>query len=284
MSTVVLRAEDKASRQYWDRGYDQSVGKAPFDPHNRELRAFWKRGLHQYFVEVLGGPEAGRSLLEVGCGDSRMLPYFAKEFGLIVDGIDYSEPGCNKARSNLAEEHVSGNIIYADLFSPPVELLHTYDVIFSFGVVEHFLDTARCLRAFKELLKPGGLVITIVPNMAGLIGTCQRIVDRKVFDIHVVLDREALAKAHTDAGFRVMRCEYLLFINFGLLNINSARAGTAGYRARLAILSAFKAVTAASWALESAFRPGRANRFTSPYVVCAATCDLYENSAEGNQR
>src|SRR5689334_3068852 len=42
-----------------------------------------------------------KNLLEVGCGSSGWLPYFAKKYNLEVSGIDYSEIGCKLAEENL---------------------------------------------------------------------------------------------------------------------------------------------------------------------------------------
>lgn len=52
--------------------------------------------------------------LEIGCARSRWLPYFAKEFGFEVSGIDYSEVGSQQATQILFNEGVQGNIVFAD--------------------------------------------------------------------------------------------------------------------------------------------------------------------------
>jgi SAM-dependent methyltransferase len=55
---------------------------------------------------------------------------------------------------------VPGEIVCADLFAPPPHLLAQFDVVVSFGVVEHFDDTAACVAACARLVKPGGLMVT----------------------------------------------------------------------------------------------------------------------------
>lgn len=55
-------------------------------------------------------------------------------------------------------------------FSPPASMLGKFDVVVTFGVVEHFIDTRACLDAMSQFLKPGGLLVTSIPNLAGWIG------------------------------------------------------------------------------------------------------------------
>jgi len=86
-----------------------------------------------------------------------MAPYFAKEFGFKVYGIDYSEIGCKQAREVLSNTGVEGNVICAIFFSPPENLIDAFDVVVSFGVVEHFEDTAG-IAAFSRFLKPNGIL------------------------------------------------------------------------------------------------------------------------------
>lgn len=212
----------------------------------------------------------GRELLECGCGGSVLLPYFAKEFGFRVSGVDYSEAGCRLARRVLQEANVEGEIICADFFSPPKELCGRFDVVVSFGVAEHFTNTASCIVAFGRLLRPGGLLITSVPNMAGPIGGLQKVFSRAVFDKHVVLNAESLRRAHETAGLEIKKCDYFLFLNLGVLNINEIERGTVEYAVKRAGLQALRALTAAVWILEEAFGSFRPNRVTSPYIVCRA--------------
>jgi hypothetical protein len=93
------------------------------------------------------------------------------------------------------------------------------------GVVEHFVDTSRCVAACSRFLKPGGVIITMIPNMRGMLGWLQKRIDRQIFDGHVALDPTQLAAAHRDAG--LIECEgfYYLVLNLGVLN--SARASVA---------------------------------------------------------
>jgi SAM-dependent methyltransferase len=162
---------------------------------------------------------------------------------------------------------VDGAVVCADLFTPPPELLGTFDIVVSFGVVEHFRDTPSALASFAGFLKPGGLMITSIPNLTGLLGWIQKRLGRAIYEIHVPLDKEALAAAHRRAGLNVRSCFYFMSANFSILNFSDWPGGL-GYRAAVKLKSA---VSLFVWALESKGFRIRPNKFTSPYVICLAT-------------
>jgi 2-polyprenyl-3-methyl-5-hydroxy-6-metoxy-1,4-benzoquinol methylase len=49
-------------------------------------------------------------------------------------------------------------------------MVSAFDVVISFGLVEHFEDTDACLKAINKFLAPKGLLITFIPNMVGFTG------------------------------------------------------------------------------------------------------------------
>lgn len=262
---------DKAGQDYWDRGYVEGGGAArAFDPHRGRPRDFWKQKFHEYFQFAFAGMDTrGRRLIEVGAGGSTILPYLGREFGFQLVGLDYSKAGCALAARNLEREGVPGEVVCADLFDPPANERERSDVVVSFGVVEHFTDPADCVRACAHLLKPGGLMITTVPNMAGLVGRLQRLLDPAVYEKHVPLSAERLAAAHERAGMVVLDARYVLFAHLGVVNVNEARPGI-GRVVRTAALGLLKAATGALWVLEQRFGALPPNSLTSPYAFCLA--------------
>ena len=264
---------DKAGQQYWERGYQAAAsgtGTRGFDPHRGQARDFWKRQFHEYFQFAFSGIETiGQRLVEVGAGGSTILPYFGREFGFHVVGLDYSAAGCALVEQNLLREGVTGEVVCADIFQPPVGEIGRADVVVSFGVVEHFSDPAECVLACSALLKPGGLMITTVPNMAGFVGLLQRTLDRDVFEKHVALNADRLRSAHERAGMTVLDTRYVLFAHLGVVNINETKPGV-GRRVRAIALALLKGVTGALWFLEQRLAALPANAVTSPYVFCLA--------------
>jgi SAM-dependent methyltransferase len=258
---------DKASPEYWSRLWAEGPPPRPIDPGGRTPKNYVNRRFHAYFRRAFSGLEtAGACLLELGCARSAWLPYFHREFGFHITGLDYSEIGCAQARAVLAAAGVSGEVVYADLFAPPPAMLEKFDVVVSFGLVEHFSDTAAALGACARFLKPGGMMITTVPNLSGWLGAMQRRLDRAVYDIHLPLDREQLAEAHKAAGLDPIACDYFMFANWQVINVQRFR----GHLARLAFKIAAAAPSRAIWFVESLLGDLPSNPKTSPYIIAYA--------------
>jgi 2-polyprenyl-3-methyl-5-hydroxy-6-metoxy-1,4-benzoquinol methylase len=106
---------------------------------------------------------AGRRVLDAGCGEgfgtSTLAPIAAE-----VVGVDYSQDAveecrrlwCGPSRPNLRFERV-------DLTNPG-DFRERFDVVFSFQVLEHIHDSQSFLRALRERLAPGGVLVLTTPN------------------------------------------------------------------------------------------------------------------------
>ena len=243
------------------------------DPHRAQRSSYADRRLHELLRQELSRAAArpGARLLEVGCARSRWLPYFASELGFAVTGLDYSEIGCEQERALLAAAGVGGEVVCADVFSPPKELLGSFDGVVSFGVVEHFEDTAAILAAIARLARPGGVVVTQIPNFSGLLAPLMRALNRRVYDTHVPLSAAALRQAHERAGLRVTSCGYFLSTGFGVLNnLSGLDPADRATRVRAGGLKLLRGASRAVWALEEATRPLPATGALAPYIVCTA--------------
>ena len=172
---------------------------------------------HRFFAAALAGRSG--SLLEVGCGSSQWMAYFARNFGYHVSGIDYSPLGCSQASEILRKAGVSGEVSCRDALSENYDLWERFDVVISLGLIEHFADTAEIARSLTRYVKPGGLLISTSPNMAGILGFAQRVLNRPVYEGHVPFTLEQLAEAHRRAGLVVERADYLGGLDFHGLNL-----------------------------------------------------------------
>jgi 2-polyprenyl-3-methyl-5-hydroxy-6-metoxy-1,4-benzoquinol methylase len=259
---------DKARREHWERVWLIGGLPAPFDPASRSLNDHPARVFDRFVSETFERARvpAGASLIELGCGRSVYLPYFARRFGLAVAGIDYSETGCDQARALLARDGVAGDIRHGDIFDPPLDMLARFDVVTSFGLVEHFTDTVDCLRHAAAFAKPGGLVVTTIPNMFGLNGWLTRTFNRPVFDMHVPMTREMLRAAHAAAGLDVIDARYLMSINLNVPHL----ATTYSPAARQAYARLASWVSKSVWLIERAGVPVRALPPVAPYVAVVA--------------
>jgi SAM-dependent methyltransferase len=264
---------ERVGKQYWDSSWEAEA-RLPdtFDPAVTGVRGLFRRQFHAFFVEHLRGvAPPGSSLIEVGCGRSQLLPYFATQFGLRVSGLDYSEIGCEKARRILERDRVSGQIFCGDLWTFDQFPAPGFDVVFSFGLVEHFDDTPGIIRGLARFARPGGAVLTLIPNMLGSVGALQKALSREIYDIHVPLSAAVLARAHVEAGLSLQASGYLLPAHYGVCNPGTRLDHSVSARTRdLAYRVAIAASTALLWVHERLVRLP-ANELMSPYAFAVAT-------------
>lgn len=108
------------------------------------------------------------SILEAGCG---------RRWTLDLSGIEYTLTGVDldkdalKYRMNTIQDldqGIEGDLRY-------VSLKNQYDVIFNAYVLEHIEDAELVLKNFLKWLKPGGLLILLIPDRNSVYGFVTRI-------------------------------------------------------------------------------------------------------------
>lgn len=258
---------DKAGERYWTEFWRGRGLPLPIRVDGHGPRAWFYREFHHLWEGHL--PPAGDTpvrLLEIGCAQSRWLPYFARSWGYTVAGLDYSALGCLQSRTFLAREGIDGEIFHQDLFCPEPEQLASFDLVFSNGVVEHFDDTRAVLRQMAAYLRPGGLMITIVPNLAGWLGGLQKLISPEVMAIHRPLTREELAQTHVAAGLYPHFCVYLAFLHFSVVNPG---ARWRGWRKSCAF-KGLKGATVLARIISQLYPGLSSDRRTAGYIVCLA--------------
>ena len=98
----------------------------------------------------------GEKVLDVGCGRGDFLNAF-KSYGLKTSGVD-REPSGAKVAPEV-------EIKYCDLEKSAFPFAdETFDVVFSKSVIEHLSDPELFISESLRVLKPGGRIITMVPD------------------------------------------------------------------------------------------------------------------------
>jgi len=148
---------DFVSQQHWDKSYqDFNYHIAKDDITN------WIDKYEHLFSEK-------GSLFEFGCYPGRYLSYLGKK-GWIVNGLDLT-PGIEGRFVNwLHKEGIKSGIIkkmnaveYASFSNDK------YDMVCSFGFIEHFTNFTHMIELHDRLLKPGGWLLITTPNFKGSI-------------------------------------------------------------------------------------------------------------------
>lgn len=199
----------------------------------------------------------GAAFLEIGCAPGRILASFCARFAYEAYGVDFAgDP--EEMEKNLRQAGVTvGKVYQADFFewNPGRE----FDVVTSFGFIEHFEDAGSVLDRHFALTKPGGVVAVTMPHFAG---------GQKA--LHWMFDRPNLARHNTE----IMNLPFLR----SAAERNGAKLLTAHYagghfnfwvekdsaslRARRVIRKVSRGVRAVSKLL-----PGKSNPWFSPFLV-----------------
>jgi len=188
---------------YWEKHWDDHST-------SRRCAGYWERLMAHVFDEFFEGAHKGQTCMEIGCGDSIHLPLIAQRYGLSVAGLDFTENGCRLATERLREQGFDGTMYQRDLFGKNDDLHGKFDFVASFGLVEHFDDPSEPLRAMRAFLKPGGRVLTTMPNVSpgSLHVFFQRLVGPKILAVHHLMTVEELRDFHERAGYQIVRYGY----------------------------------------------------------------------------
>jgi trans-aconitate methyltransferase len=170
------------------------------------------------FAQIVSSYMKGR-VIELGCGDSHVLPYFASRCEMY--GIDYSVPRLQQTMERLVELRRTANLRCQDFMTVPDMWEHSFDVVYSGGVIEHFVTPADTLRMFTAYMKSNGLMITTVPHLKGMWGTLGKMMNRAADNGYVRLDLEDLKLIHIEAGLKVILARYFRWMDFSVLNYDT---------------------------------------------------------------
>lgn len=149
-----------------------------------------KHPVAREILRVFGAclPRQPLSLMEIGGAPGQYSAYLSRYHGYRASILEYSEIGCRKTRENFALLGLQANVYQRDFFSDLSDLPR-FDVVMSFGFIEHFDDVQDLLQRHVRLLAPGGLLIVGVPNFRGI---AQRVLARTAPDMLARHNLEAM--------------------------------------------------------------------------------------------
>jgi 2-polyprenyl-3-methyl-5-hydroxy-6-metoxy-1,4-benzoquinol methylase len=208
------------------------------------------RALARALRDLLGQTSGGGRALEVGCAPGRWMAFLAREFDLRVSGIEYTADGAEATRRNLTMLGVDyDRVDEADFFA--LTPSPSYDVVVSFGFVEHFTDVHGVVARQAEWLRPGGLLLVGVPNFAGVHGRIQKVLDPEILTRHnlTIMNASELARIGGETGLVTESATYLGSFEPSL---PITRPGVSGVNVLVA-----KVVLRAAWILRRAPLIGR---------------------------
>lgn len=184
------------SKEYWAEEWGtnapQNITFEPDTPFFCDIHRLFKKHLPK-------NPEL--RCLEVGCYPGTYMWYFNKYFDYKVSGIEYVDSCIGPCEENMKSLGVDATVIHADLFAYEHKAAEElWDVVTSFGFIEHFDDTKTVIDKHLDLLKPGGHLALVIPNHAGLGGKILKFIDKEKYVVHNLMSYERMEKALLDTG------------------------------------------------------------------------------------
>jgi SAM-dependent methyltransferase len=132
--------------------------------------------------------------------------------------LDYEDEAAKRTEALYKKSGIQASIHHRDFFeTTPFPL---YDVLTSFGVFEHFENLPASIAQTRHYLRPNGTIVTVIPNMNGLVGWLQKSFNRAVYDIHIPYRKEDLLQAHEKAGYTTLFCDYFGTYQGGVVNLS----------------------------------------------------------------
>lgn len=130
---------------------------------SRRYREHYEKfGFSRTQRQAISWVNPGSTVLEVGCASGYIGRALIEEKACRVTGLELDPEAAREARANQLDVRQGSLEDPAFLAS----INDRYDFVLATDVLEHLREPARVLSEFKRWLKPGGLAIISVPNIA----------------------------------------------------------------------------------------------------------------------
>jgi SAM-dependent methyltransferase len=171
-------ARDLTDREFWIKHWES----------HREEILIPVSGSNMYsplFAETFKN-KAIKTVCELGGFPGKLSVYLKAKYGVDATMVDYAInrellKECLQI-NGLSEGDI--NVIEADIFTYHPK--HSFDLVFSMGLIEHFKNTREIISLHLRYMKPGSELIITLPNFRGINGWFQRIFDPENYNKHVI--------------------------------------------------------------------------------------------------
>lgn len=170
---------------------------------------------HEQLAKIIHTQKV-KTAIELGGFPGYYAVFLKKYFDLEVSLLDYfvHPPITGKLLQKNGLDEKDIHILERDLFNYVPE--QQYDLVLSFGLIEHFNDTADIINRHIQFVKPGGTLFITLPNFRALNGWFQKRFDPDNYDKHNIdcMDPKLLAGICEQAGLAVSQSRF--FGNFSI--------------------------------------------------------------------
>jgi SAM-dependent methyltransferase len=183
---------------YYTHGYNLGVETENYFLRKDELVAQYERTARELSAELGGAGE----LLELGSAGGFFLEG-ARRAGFTVRGVELSPQAYEYSRRELGLDVYHGQLEEAPF--PPA----SFDVAYADNVLEHTTAPERVLERLRELLRPGGHLVVIVPSYVNSIYfrallALQRMVPRRLLGEELLGLLKLDPRGHSGSPYHIL--------------------------------------------------------------------------------
>jgi ubiquinone/menaquinone biosynthesis C-methylase UbiE len=165
-----MEGDKNAVREFWEKascGEDLYLRSTDRNGYDRQARHRYE--LEPYindFADFKSG--AGLKVLEVGVGLGADHQKFA-EAGAQLTGIDLTERAIAHVRRRLELFGLTSGLAAGDAENMPFRT-HSFDMVYSWGVIHHSPNTPRAIAEIFRVLRDGGVARIMIYHTWSLVG------------------------------------------------------------------------------------------------------------------
>jgi SAM-dependent methyltransferase len=167
-----------------------------------------------------------KTFAELGCAPGYTLVELRNRLGVIPFGIENSPVGYRlnkevfKRNAIPCDQVILGDFLSAEL---RVKYRNHFDVVGSFGLVEHFTSPHDAIEGHIDLVKENGRVVVMVPNFGGINGMLVRFFDKGALARHnlQIMRISALKNMFPSDTVEEVFCGFCGGVNVGLATADS---------------------------------------------------------------
>lgn len=118
---------------------------------------------YQIVLDILSKCPKGSKILDAGSGLGRWV-FFCQRKGYDSYGIEIVTKALERSKEYAKSENLDCRFLIGDVRRLPFPN-NFFDVILSFGTIEHFLESQKAIKEFYRTLKEGGTCFVTTPNV-----------------------------------------------------------------------------------------------------------------------
>lgn len=243
--------ENLTDKKFWD-DYFEKHGQKPVIVSDSLFSDIFDKYL---------SPDPNKSVLEIGCANSNFLCYLAKKFGYKAYGIDYSDAIVKTTELFKFNSLPEPTLYKTDVFSWQTD--QKFNIVCSFGFVEHFNDLNRVVAKHAELTALDGKLIITLPHFGHGQYFLHWLIDWNNLKKHntKMMNLGSIKKTIESSGLRIEYLSYYKTFGFWTENHNMNKFEKL---INWTILKSGKVIT-------KIFGYNRPNLIFSPHIVCVAS-------------